>query len=1072
VLRIGGRASGSGRSFAYHEGMGLHSTLLLAPLLAVAGGEEPVDFSSEVRPLLSDRCFICHGPDEEAREADLRLDLRSGATADREGEAAVVPGHPEQSLLLERLRHPKVRRRMPPADSKLSMSEDEIALFERWIAEGATYAEHWAFVAPVRPPLPPVGESAWPADDLDRIVLAHLESAGLKPTVEAERATWLRRVSFDLNGLPPTLEELDAFLSDEAADAHERVVDRLLASPRYGERMATEWLDVARYSDTFGYQTDVERRVWPWRDWVVRAFNEDLAWDEFATWQLAGDLLPEPTHDQRLATAFNRLHRQTNEGGSTEEEYRVEYVADRVHTFGTAFLGLTMECARCHDHKYDSVTQEEYYRLFAFFDDIDECGLYSHFTNAVPTPTMWLPDSQQASSLEALAVRRDDLESALLESEATAAEGFEAWLAELSEPVPVAGRQAAYEFEGQAEGELPNALPEGPAGRLGAGVDLVESRGGQVVRLNGDGGVVFAGVGAFNRDDPFTIAMYMKPAQHHDRAVIFHRSRAWTDAGSRGYQLLFEDGRLSASLIHFWPGNAICVRARDQLEVGEWSHVVMTYDGSSRAAGLVLFVNGKRVETEVVRDKLTRTILGGGDLSFTIGERFRDRGFAGGEVDDLEIFERRLVPMEVGALAAREERDLAKEVSIPLDEMVADPDGARELFVAAIATGPVVHREELHVARRTFGAVVERVPEIMVMEALPEPRRAYLLERGSYLMPAHEVQPATPASVGPFPVDERPDRLGLARWLTSEDNPLFARVTVNRLWQQMFGEGLVSTTENFGSQGAAPAQRELLDYLALELRGMGWSVKGFLRRVALSATYRQSSRAPATALESDPGNEHLARGPLKPLSAEMVRDNALFVSGLLVEELGGPPVKPYQPPGLWQEKSGAVYQADKGAGLWRRSLYSYWKLTSPPPSMVIFDASKRDTCVVRRQRTTSPLQALALWNDPQQVEAGRVLAQRVLAQGMTLEGDAVDGERLATLFRLCTSQVATAAELEVLGELLVSARADFRAAPESVEVWLSIGEAERVGELDPVELAALAVVGNTLLGYDGTVTLR
>ena len=596
---------------------------------------------------------------------------------------------------------------------------------------------------------------------------------------------------------------------------------------------------------------------------------------------------------------------------------------------------------------------------------------------------------------------------------------------------------------------------------------LVEGRGGRVLRLNGDGGTAFPGVGAFQRDDPFTIALRMRPAVHHERAVIFHRSRAWTDAGSRGYQLLLEDGRLSASLIHFWPGNALRIRALEPLEVGEWAHVALTYDGSSRAAGLALFVDGRRVECEVVRDKLTRTIQGGGEGAFTIGERFRDRGFAGGEVDELEVFDRRLARLEVAALFAREAGSLSEEATVPVATLGEDPDGARELYLASIAVDPAARREQLRSARQAYSAAVDTVPEIMAMQAMAEPRTAHFLERGSYLRPTYEVQPGTPASLGAWPSDAPADRLGLARWLTAPENPLFARVTVNRLWQQMFGAGLVSTTENFGSQGAAPLQQELLDYLALELRDSGWSIKGFLRRVALSATYRQSSRADAATTERDPQNELLARGPRKPLSAEMIRDNALFASGLLVEHLGGPSVKPYQPPGLWQEKSGAVYQADKGKGLWRRSLYSYWKRTSPPPSMMIFNAAKRDVCVVRRQRTTSPLQALALWNDPQQVEAGRVLAQRVMQ-----ESDAADEARLEALFRRCTSQSATAEELEVLGELLASARADFRAAPEGAEVWLAVGETARAPELGAIELAALAVVANTLLGYDGTVTLR
>ena len=1036
-------------------------------LLVWAAGltpQEPVDFSREIRPLLSDRCFICHGPDEEAREADLRLDLRAGATADLGGEAAVVPGKPEESLLMRRVRHERPRRLMPPPRSKLSLSEEEIALLERWIAEGADYEEHWAFVRPERPTVPEVEDAGWARDDLDRFVLARLEAAGRAPAPEAGRATWLRRVHFDLSGLPPTPEELDAFLADDAPDAYGRVVDGLLASTRYGERLASDWLDAARYAETYGYQSDVGMRVWPWRDWVIGAFNEDLRWDDFVTWQLAGDLLEEPTHDQRLATAFNRLHRQTNEGGSTEEEYRVEYVADRVHTFGTAFLGLTMECARCHDHKYDPISQEEYYRLFAFFDDIDESGLYSHFTNAVPTPTLWLPDAQQEQSLGELGARVAEREAALAAAREEALAGLAAWLAEQPERLEVAGRTAAFDFDAALEGALPNAIAEGPAGKMGGGVELVEGRGGKALRLDGDGGVSFPGVGAFTRNDPFTIALRMRPTRATERAVVFHRSRAWTDAGSRGYQLLLEDGELSASLIHFWPGNALRVRALEPLPLDRWSHVAFVYDGSSRAAGLELWVDGVRIETEVVRDALTRTILGGGDLNLTIGERFRDRGFAGGEVDDLEVFDRRLTAGELAVLAARSEESLAEAPNVAPAEL--EPAAQRELFLATGAPGVTTQLQELKAARVAQAAVVGRVPEIMTMAALAEPRRAFFLERGSYLEPSHEVWPGTPESVLPFPEGAPPDRLGLARWLTAPENPLFGRVTVNRFWQLVFGTGLVSSSENFGSQGAEPVQRELLDYLTHELRDDGWSVKRLLRRLVLSATYRQSSRASAEFLERDPDNLLLARGPVRPLSAEQLRDNALYLGELLVEKVGGPSVRPYQPPGLWHEKSGARYQEDKGEGLWRRSLYTYWKRTSPPPSMVIFDATKRDVCVVRRQRTTSPLQALALWNDPQQVEAARGLAQRVL------RADLDDVARLGSLFRWCTSRAPEAAELEALGDLLASAREAFAADAEATTAYLAVGTREPEASLDPPELAAWAVVAGALFASDSTVTLR
>jgi hypothetical protein len=1052
---------------------------LLGGWLPSPPGEEPrIDFARDIRPLLSDRCFRCHGPDEAARKGDLRLDLRAAATADLGPDTPIVPGHPERSLVIERIRHPRAKKRMPPQASGLELSEDEIARIERWIAEGADYAEHWAFVPPRRPTLPAVRDEGWPRDDLDRLVLARLEAEGLAPAPEADRATWLRRVTFDLTGLPPTLSELDAFLADAAPGAHERVVDRLLSSPQYGERMAADWLDAARYADSYGYQNDVARRVWPWRDWVVQAFNDDLPYDEFATWQLAGDLLPDATRDQRLATAFNRLHRMTNEGGSVEEEFRVEAVADRVNTFGTVFLGLTVECARCHDHKFDPISQREYYGLFAFFDDIDECGLYSHFTGAVPTPTLWLPDAEQERELALLEGEVAAREADLAAVQAGADGSLATWRMQRPSALPIQGRVAAYDFE-TPEGRVVKSVgPEGPDGALAEHVTLLDDRNGTVLAFDGDSAATFEGLGAYTRDDPFTIALRLWIGQPAERAVVLHRSKAWTDAGSRGYELLLEDGALSAALIHFWPGNALRVRAREPLPPETWLHVVMRYDGSSRAAGLDLWVDGVRVATDVIRDGLTRTIRGGGESALTLAERFRDRGLAGGRIDDLEVFDRALARPEIRELAHSRRGALAEEVTVDAAALANDPEGERELFLGSHHAPALEARAALHDARRARSQLVERIPEIMTMRAGGEPRTARVLGRGQYDAPGEPVEPGTPACVLPMDVGgvgdagdagARPDRLGLAQWLVDERNPLFARVAVNRLWQQLFGAGLVATPENLGNQGRVPELPELLDHLACELRASGWSQKALLRRIALSATYRQSSRASAEALARDPENRLYARGPRQPLSAEMLRDGALAASGLLVETIGGPPVKPYQPEGLWEEKSGTVYQPDTGEGLWRRSLYGFWKRTSPPPAMMLFDAAKRDVCAVRRQRTCTPLQALALWNDPQQVEAARKLAERVLRENGP---EAEDATLVADLFRRCTAQEPGPGESAALTELAGEALATFRADPTAVEGLLHVGAAPVDSTLEASRVAALTVVAGTLFSYDGTVVLR
>jgi len=989
--------------------------------------EDLVDFARDVRPILSDRCFVCHGPDAEAREANLRLDTSEGALADLGGYAAIVPGDTDASELVHRIREEHASERMPPAKSKLTLSAEEIDLLVRWVEQGAEYQQHWAFVPPEPAPVPMPVDASWALNEVDRFVLIELERNGLQPAPLASRATWVRRASLDLTGLPPTLEELDAFLAQPATEeSWETELDRLFASPRYGERMAADWLDAARYADTYGYQSDVERRVWPWRDWVIAAFNANQPWDEFVTDQLAGDLLESPTREQRLATAFNRLHRQTNEGGSVEQEYRLEYVSDRVHTFGTAFLGLTFECARCHDHKYDPITQKEYYQLSAFFDDIDESGLYSHFTNAVPTPALDLPTPEQEKRLAELNEEKTELYNDLID---TMFQGT----ARQSGVDPV----AHYSLDDHA---LPNGVVGGVSGAVADAPLIVEGYIGQALEFSGENSAYFEGVGQFKRSDPFSISLWLWVPESYERAVVLHRSRAWTDAGSRGYQLLIENGRLSASLIHFWPGNAIRVRSKEPLPTKEWVHVCMTYDGSSFAGGLELSVNG-RSDVEVVRNSLTRTIQGGGEGPLTLAQRFRDRGLQGGRIDELRVYARRLHPTEVQHLAGLggPNRDITTDAIDAIQGKLRANDAERD-------------------------SIRDAIPAIMTMEALPVPRVAHVLKRGSYLTPGEEVRPGTPAGVLSFAVDLPPDRAGLARWLTAPENPLFARVSVNRFWQLAFGRGLVKTSENFGSQGSPPSHPELLDWLAVELRENGWDVQELLRTIMLSRTYRLSSRVTPEQLALDPENTWLARAPRVRLTAEMVRDSALHISGLLAEKQGGPSVKPYQPAGLWQDKSGQVYNRDQGEGLYRRSLYTFWKRTSPPPSMTVFDASKRDVCVARRQSTSTPLQALALWNDPQRVEAARKFAEKVTALPVT------GSERLAIAFRMATGRPPLPDEQKVLESLLADMLLEYVNRPGDAAALLATGDAPVESELAPTRLAAWTMVATTLLGHDAALT--
>ncbi len=568
-------------------GVAVLFSIIPSATLPLEGAAPPqVDYNFDVKPILSDRCYACHGPDAANREADLRLDTSQGAFAALSDDVHVIrPGKPDHSELYLRISAADEDLRMPPVDSKLSLNADQIETLRRWIEQGAEWKQHWSFLPIQRPAIPDVTDVAWPRNPIDHFVLARLEREGLKPTGEAAGTRLIRRLTFDLSGLPPTPEEIESFLADESEDAYERVVDRLLESPRFGERMAVDWLDAARYADTYGYQSDVFRAMWPWRDWVVRSFNDNMPYDQFVTWQLAGDLLPGATQDQVLATAFNRHHRQTNEGGSIEEEFRVEYVSDRTDTLGATMLGLTLGCARCHDHKYDPFTQKEYYELFAFFNSIDESGLYSHFTDAVPTPTLVLMDEGQRSSAAELERQVHDAETRLAELSTKQRDAFNAWLADSPHPAEIKGLIGDYPLDAIENGKVENRVDEKLSGNVSEDPQPVAGKRSGGLKLSGENNVSVPAGGNFTRHQPFSIGIWLNTPDEKDRAVIFHRSRAWTDAGSRGYQLLLENGRLSASLIHFWPGNALRIRTVEPVPIGQWIHVVMTYDGSSQARG-------------------------------------------------------------------------------------------------------------------------------------------------------------------------------------------------------------------------------------------------------------------------------------------------------------------------------------------------------------------------------------------------------------------------------------------------------------------------------------------------------
>jgi hypothetical protein len=1021
-----------------------------------------VSFSREVLPILSDNCFFCHGPSETGRKADLRLDVPEGAFRVKKGVAVIKPGKPEDSALIQRLHSADPDELMPPPDSHRQLTDPQKDILRRWVAEGAPWGKHWAFESLQEVPVPPAAESQKPGNAIDRFVRAKLSAEHLPPAQEADRMALVRRVHLDLTGLPPTPAEVDAFANDPSPDAYEALVDRVLGLPAYGERMAQEWLDLARYADTYGFQADVERDLSPWRDWVIGSFNDNLPFDQFLTWQLAGDLLPDPTREQQLATAFNRLHRQTNEGGSIEEEWRTEYVADRVHTMGTAFLGLTFECSRCHDHKYDPIGQRDYYSLFAFFNQIDESGLYSHFTAATPTPTMLLYGDGVEAKHRAAKAAVKDAEATLAETAQAARARFAEWSKAGTSPGlprPV----AAFPFEALVSNRLESAV--GPAkASLSDNPELVPGKTGNALKFSGDNSATIEGVGSFKRTDPFTFDLWLKPTVKQDRAVVFHFSRAWTDSGSRGYELVLDQGRPFCGLIHFWPGNAIAVRARDALPTNEWTRLTVTYDGSSRAGGIVLYRNGHPLATEVVRDHLNKDIhhrgewgdSDAGGIRLTLAGRFRDNGFKDGLLDEFHIYDTCLTSDEVARLADNS----ASSNQRPGSTVATYLARVDEPYRAALAA--------LKQARDAENDLVAPIREIMTMRDRSERRVTHVLKRGAYDAPADTVEAGTPNRIFPFSADAPRNRLGLARWMTDPENPLTARVAVNRVWKLHFGRGLVTTVEDFGAQGRLPSHPELLDWLAGEFIRSGWDRKALHKLVLMSATYRQTSAASPELLARDPDNVLLARGPKHRLGAEVIRDQALAASGLLVRKIGGPSVKPYQPAGVWEESgTGKSYTQDRGEKLYRRSLYTFWRRTAPPPSMLTFDATSREVCTAKRESTTTPLQALVLLNDPQFLEAGRVLAEQLLRDQATDLDSRVDAA-----CRHLLGRAPQAKERVILSQLLREQLDHFRANPGAAVKYLAIGERPRDEAFPADQVAATAVLASAVMNHDDFVMKR
>ncbi len=1034
--------------------------LTIAPLAA-----KPVDFDREIRPIISDNCFACHGPDEQKRMANLRLDTRAGAFADRSGYKLLAPGDSAASRLYQRVSASNKARRMPPPSSGHALTDPQIELIKRWIDEGAEWKQHWAFIPPKRVELPAVKRTAWIRNPIDSFVLARLEREGLAPSIEADRATLLRRLSFDLTGLPPATAELDAFLKDKSADAYERQVDRLLGSPHYGERMAMQWLDLARYADTHGYHIDSNRDMWPWRDWVIRAFNTNLPYDQFTIQQLAGDLLPNATNDQRIATGLQRNHMINFEGGAIADEYLNEYLVDRVEVTSTAFMGLTMGCARCHDHKYDPISQKEFYSMYAFFNGLPEKGLDGNSGNA--KPFLKLPTPDQARELE-------HIEQGLKTDEATLEEKRVADLIAKWEPaarVPVPSReamQAHYEFDGNLSdssgayrhAQLVSGDPTFGIGPVGRAMTVD-----QPARLE------FGDFPKLERGAPFTISFWLKPSSGRSMGIL---AKVEDAQSRRGFEFVMdkaiplgrlkEGSHLAFRMSHAWPENALEVQTKDRLTLGTWYHVTTVYDGSRVA----LFVDGRPADVNVTRDTLKESIAT--TQPMRIGDAALGTQFRGG-LDDLRFYSRALEASEIGGLYDREPGRAALFVAAA-KRSKEQKERVRDYFLRFDAP------DELRAAYADYRKLKARSEDLdwevlttMVMEDMPKPRDTYVLGRGDYQNRKDKVSPATPAVLPPLAPGKPRNRLTLAEWLVDPSHPLTARVAVNRYWQLFFGTGLVKTVEDFGSQGESPSHPELLDWLATEFVDKKWDVKAMQRLMVTSATYRQASRITPDLKERDPENRLLARGPRFRLTAEMIRDNALAVSGLIDDRIGGKSVYPYQPAGLWEEVayggvfSSQTYGVSHGRDLYRRSMYTYWKRTASPPSLVTFDAPSREKCVARRSVTNTPLQALVLLNDPTYIEASRALATQVLKHGGKSNAD-----RIRFAFRTATGRWPSAREAAVLKTLATEQLASYQHDSAKAEKLLTVGESAADPTLNKPELAAWTTVASAMLNLDETIT--
>jgi hypothetical protein len=1042
----------------------LFTALLATSVSGITAEKMPevIKYNRDIRPILSNNCFLCHGPDKGRRKADMRLDLEAEAKKD-----AIVPGKLSESELWARITNSDVDERMPPKGSKKELNAHQIALLKKWIEQGAKYEGHWAYISPKQTALPQP-KVKWGNNPIDTFIAARLQAEGLKPSSEAAKEILLRRVSFDLTGLPPTLKELDDFLGDKSLEAYEKTVDRLLASKAYAERMTLHWMDVARYGDSSVHHADGPRTMWPWRDWVIDAYDKNKSFKDFAIEQLAGDLMPDASMGQKVATGFNRNHGTTDEGGLIEEEYRVEYVVDRVKTTGNVFLGLSMECAQCHSHKYDPISQKEYYQFFAFFNNNADRGKQSRGGNAPPMINVIAPNNlKQQKDAEAKVKAANQK---LAERKKNAGSDFEKWAIEAAkkitdppeEPSGLFAHLPLDEFKDRKSADLVNAKNEVKWEGKGR---TVSGKIASAFRVEGNGFVNVKGIKPPEWNQPFSYGCWVKPDAGNANGAVFSKMNEGN--AYRGFDIWLQAGAPGTHIIHKWQDNAVKVVGKQKVKAKTWSHIFVTYDGTGKASGTKVYMNGKVLGHNVEADGLSGTIQTPND--FRIGRRSGSAQANNVEIDDVRLYNRTLTASEVAVIAgnnpiapllalAPDKRD-AKQKSELLNHYLNNIDKAYQ----KITTDK--RNAEKEIAQSSKSKVTS-----MIMGDMSKMRATYLLERGHYEHPKKDeiIKPGVPAFLPPLPEGAPPNRLGLAQWLTRPDHPLTARVAVNRYWSLLFGKGLVTSVSDFGTQGEWPSHPELLDWLAVDFVKNRWDIKRTIKQIVMSATYRQTSKVTPKLIAQDPNNILLARGPRFRLQGEFIRDNALAVSGLLVNKVGGPGVKPYQPPGLWNEVSlgGNVrFKQDSGDGLFRRSMYTYWKRSAPAPSMTIFDAPTREKCMVERPRTNTPLQALVTLNDPQFLEASRHIAKRIMK-----EGGKTPRERVEYAYRLVTSRKPKPIVSQILVGAFNEELENYKKNNEAAGKILTIGATKRDESLNAPEHAAWTIVASIILNLDEVIT--